>query len=105
IPAASTRSRGTYIIQHSLRAMSTIAAVLGLIFILSGAITSLPHFGGGGASTTTTSSSGSAPAATGQHALAGTLTANHAPTPTHQGQNSNQRTPITTPQSTGVATP
>jgi Putative zinc-finger len=102
-PAARTRSRGTYIIQRSLRAMSTIAAVLGFIFILSGAITSLPHFGGGG--TATSSSSGSAPAATGQHELAGTLTANHAPTATHQRQIDNQGTPITTPKPTGAATP
>jgi len=49
LSAARTRPAWQTYLQRSTRVISTLAAVLGLIFILSGLLTSLPH---GGASTT-----------------------------------------------------
>ena len=49
------RRRWPHYVQRSLRAMSTIAAVIGFIFLLSGVLPLLIH--GGGGSTTATSSS------------------------------------------------
>jgi anti-sigma factor RsiW len=53
LPAAPVRSearrlqptRSQYVIKRSLRALSTLAAVVGLLFILFGAISALPHGG------------------------------------------------------------
>lgn len=38
-------SRGQYIVKRSLRALSTIAAVIGLVFILAGALATVSHGG------------------------------------------------------------
>ncbi len=57
-PPARRRKRTSYV-QRSLRAASTIAAVIGLVFLLSGILPTLPH--GGSVSTGT-----SAPAASSQ---------------------------------------
>lgn len=104
-PATRTRSKSAYFIQRSLRAMSTIAAVLGLIFILSSAITSLPHFGAGGAGSTTSSNS-QVPRASGESTDTGVSNpANRIPTSTRQPQNTGLGTPIATPKSTSAATP
>lgn len=45
----------------SLRAVSTIAAVLGLVFLLSGLVITLPRGGAGSATSTTSNSAGTAP--------------------------------------------
>ena len=55
-PRSRQSGRSHFIFKRSLRALSTIAAVIGLVFILAGAFTSLPH---GGAMTSTSNSSSS----------------------------------------------
>lgn len=46
------RRSGVYYLQRSVRALSTIAAVLGMVFLLSGLLTTLPLFHGGGTAAT-----------------------------------------------------
>jgi len=81
-----------------VRAVSTLAAVLALIFILSGILPPI-HFGGGEA----TSSAGSVPAATNQRAAS-----NSAPTPATTFGSAQAadgtKTPVQTPKSTPAAT-
>jgi len=56
-PVPQQRGARVYVLQRTVRVVSTLAAVLALIFILSGIVPAI-HFGGGGASTA------SAPAST-----------------------------------------
>jgi hypothetical protein len=72
-PAAS---KAPYIWRSSIRAVSTLVAILGLLFFLAGAISALPH--GGGMATTATSSSGN----TTGRASAPSTQSEPAPTPT-----------------------
>jgi len=55
-PRSRQSGRGHFIFKRSLRTLSTIAAVIGLVFILAGAFTSLPH---GGAMTSASNSASS----------------------------------------------
>lgn len=59
-PQSQRKRVWIYTVQRSMRAVSTIAAVIGLIFVLSSLSISLPQFGGGATSTT------SAPSASNQ---------------------------------------
>lgn len=54
---ARQSGRSQYIWKRSLRAVSTLAAIIGMVFILAGALTALPH--GGVTMTTSAPSSGS----------------------------------------------
>ncbi len=56
-PRTRQSGRSHFIFKRSLRVLSTIAAVIGLVFILAGAFTALPH-GGAMMGTSNSSSSG-----------------------------------------------
>ena len=95
------REAWVYVLQGTVRAVSPLAAVLALIFILSGIVPSM-HLSGGGASTAS-----SVPAASNQSA-----TSNGAATPHVQGTATfgsaqaadGTKTPVRTPKSTPAAT-
>jgi len=57
-------ARRQYVLRRSLRTLSTLAAVIGLVFILIGAISALPH---GGVANMSTASSGVPAAASARH--------------------------------------
>jgi anti-sigma factor RsiW len=84
----------------SLRAVSTIAAVLGLIFLLSGLVITLPRGGMGTATSTTsnTASSGTSP----RYAQDTTATSATATSVAHQAQahDKNTRVPVSKPTPT-----
>lgn len=60
-PRSRQSGRGHFIFKRSLRTLSTIAAVIGLVFILAGAFTSLPHGGAMPSASNTSGISQSAP--------------------------------------------
>ena len=97
-PVPQRRGARVSVLQRTVRAVSTLAAVLALIFILSGILPPI-HFGGGEA----TSSAGSVPAATNQRAAS-----NSAPTPATTFGSAQAadgtKTPVQTPKSTPAAT-
>ena len=97
-PVPQRRGARVSVLQRTVRAVSTLAAVLALIFILSGIVPPI-HFGGGEA----TSSAGSVPAATNQRAAS-----NSAPTPATTFGSAQAadgtKTPVQTPKSTPAAT-
>ena len=97
-PVPQQRGARVSVLQRTVRAVSTLAAVLALIFILSGILPPI-HFGGGEA----TSSAGSVPAATNQRAAS-----NSAPTPATTFGSAQAadgtKTPVQTPKSTPAAT-
>ena len=61
IPIQQAQRRSRSIFQRSIRVISTIAAVVGIIFFLSGFLTTLPYFSGGASVNT------AAPASAGGH--------------------------------------
>jgi len=81
LPAAPARSeprmlqptRSQYVVKRSLRALSTLAAVVGLLFILFGAISALPH----GGYATNTASMAPASSAAGKASATQTIFGNH----------------------------
>jgi len=97
-PVPQQRRARVSVLQRTVRTVSTLAAVLALIFILSGILPPI-HFGGGEA----TSSAGSVPAATNQRAAS-----NSAPTPATTFGSAQAadgtKTPVQTPKSTPAAT-
>jgi len=102
-PVPRQRGARVSVLQRTVRTVSTLAAVLALIFILSGILPPI-HFGGGEA----TSSAGSVPAASNQSA-----TSHSANTPHVQGTATfgsvqaaadGKKTPVPTPKSTPAAT-
>lgn len=96
-PVTTTAGRGrdnrrAYIVRRTVRAISTIAAVIGLVFLLSSFVASLPH-GGFSASTsagTTNSGTGSSAGTLGPHPAA---TSQHALTPNNQCNNKASTSP------------
>jgi Putative zinc-finger len=104
-PVPRQRGARVSVLQRTVRTVSTLAAVLALIFILSGILPPI-HFGGGEA----TSSAGSAaPVASNQSAAS-----HNANTPHVQGTATfgsvqaaadGKKTPVPTPKSTPAATP
>lgn len=123
VPALASRrrdrsdNRRAYAVRRTVRAISTIAAVIGLVFLLSSFVTSLPH--GGGASSTTSSgtSNGGASSGTsmGTHQAQGATSphyqtpvnqcASHAPTPGACHAATTGPTPTTTPVPLPTPTP
>jgi len=97
-PVPQQRRARVSVLQRTVRTVSTLAAVLALIFILSGILPPI-HFGGGEA----TSSAGSVPAATNQRAAS-----NSAPTPATTFGSAQAadgtKTPVQTQKSTPAAT-
>ena len=97
-PVPQQRRARVSVLQRTVRTVSTLAAVLALIFILSGILPS--HLGGGGASTT------SAPAASNQSNQS--AASNSAPTPATKFGSvqaaDGTKTPVQTPKSTPAAT-
>ncbi len=104
-PVPQQRGARVSVLQRTVRTVSTLAAVLALIFILSGIVPSI-HFGGGEA----TSTAGSVPAASNQSNQS--ATSNGANTPHFQGTATSSKpqpadgtkTPVSTPKSTPAAT-
>ena len=96
-PVPQQRRARVSVLQRTVRTVSTLAAVLALIFILSGILPS--HLGGGGASTT------SAPAASNQSNQS--AASNSAPTPATTFGSAQAadgtKTPVQTPKSTPAA--
>lgn len=98
IPVPQQRGARVSVLQRTVRAVSTLAAVLALIFILSGIVPSI-HLGGGGAST----ASEAVPSS-------GTNAASHsANTPSttfgsSQAADGTKKTPLPTPKPTPAAT-
>ena len=99
-PVPRQRGARVSVLQRTVRAVSTLAAVLALIFILSGIVPPI-HFGGGEATT----SAGSVPAASSQSAAS-----HNANTPHVQGTNTfgsqaadGTKTPHPTPKPTPAA--
>lgn len=80
LPAAPARSeprrlqptRSQYVVKRSLRALSTLAAVVGLLFILFGAISTLPHGGYATSGAVMAPENGAAGSKSGTPSLAGT---------------------------------
>jgi anti-sigma factor RsiW len=66
-------TRSQYVVKRSLRALSTLAAVVGLLFILFGAISALPH----GGYTTNTASMAPVNSAAGKASATQTIFGNH----------------------------
>ncbi len=101
-PVPQQRGARVSVLQRTVRAVSTLAAVLALIFILSGIVPSI-HFGGGEA----TSTAGSVPAASNQSAASnGAATPHVQGTPTFGSAQAadGTKTPVRTPKSTPAAT-
>ena len=117
-PVTTTARRGSdnrraYIVRRTVRAISTIAAVIGLVFLLSSFVASLPHGGGSSASTIsagTTNGASSSAGTLGPHAA---TTSPHSMTPNNQCDKNKAstspcsvRTPITpTPTPAPTSTP
>ena len=104
------RRSGAYYIQRSLRVASTIAAVIGLAFLLSGIIPLLPH--GGGASTSSGVNTASsqqrpslAPASNTSTSGAATATTQKAMPANQHGTPVRTSTPSATPGNTNAALP
>jgi hypothetical protein len=100
-PVPRQRSARVSVLQRTVRAVSTLAAVLALIFILSGILPS--HLGGGGASTASETTAGSSNQS---------APSNSANTPHFQGTATSvkaqaaadgTKTPVPTPKSTPAA--
>ncbi len=96
-------SRSHYAIKRSLRALSTLAAVVGLLFILFGAISALPH---GGYATNTASMAPSSSAAghasttptfSGSHNTPAEHTTAQAAQAQATARSQHQQTPVVTP--------
>ncbi len=102
-PVPQQRRAGVSVLQRTVRAVSTLAAVLALIFILSGIVPPI-HFGGGGASTASETTAGSSNQS---------APSNSANTPHFQGTATSvkaqaaadgTKTPVPTPKPTPAAT-
>jgi anti-sigma factor RsiW len=103
-PVPRQRGARVSVLQRTVRAVSTLAAVLALIFILSGILPPI-HFGGGEA----TSSEGSAaPVASNQSATSHSANTPHvqgtATSGSVQAAADGKKTPVPTPKSTPAAT-
>ncbi len=61
-PISQSKRARQNTLQRTIRVMSSLAAVLGLIFILSSFVTALPHLGSAGSSTSAGSASTNSPA-------------------------------------------
>ena len=100
-PVPQRRGARVSVLQRTVRAVSTLAAVLALIFILSGIVPYI-NLGGGGAA----SSAGSVPAASNQSNQS--AASNSAPTPATTFGSAQAadgtKTPVQTPKSTPAAT-
>ena len=102
-PVPQQRGARVYVLQRTVRVVSTLAAVLALIFILSGIVPSI-HFGGGEA----TSSAGSVPAASNQSSRT-SAASNGAATPSTtfgsaHDKGTSTKAPLPTPKPTQAAT-
>ncbi|MGH2480232.1 MAG: hypothetical protein ACRDHW_11300 [Ktedonobacteraceae bacterium] len=100
--------RGPYIAKRTLRALSTIAAMIGLIFILLGAFSTVSHMGNNAASMTaprqTAGSAHNAATATNQRTLEPHSTSSTRDTATGSASTSTQ-TPAPSPTASGSPTP
>jgi anti-sigma factor RsiW len=95
-PATRQTSWQRYM-RGSLRAVSTIAAVLGLIFLLSGLVITLPRGGMGTATSSSSNSGGTSP----RYAQDITATSATATSVAHQGQDHDKtRVPVSKPTPT-----
>ena len=98
-PVPQQRGAWVYVLQGTVRAVSTLAAVLALIFILSGIVPSM-HLGSGGAAST------AAPAAAPGIRNSGTSTSsNGTPTPASKFGSASEQNSTKTPHTTPKPTP
>ncbi len=100
-PVPQQRGARVYVLQRTVRVVSTLAAVLALIFILSGIVPAI-HFGGGGASTasapaSTSLSRGTSAASNGATTPATTFGSAH-------DKGTSTKTPLPTPKPTPATT-
>jgi anti-sigma factor RsiW len=101
-PVPQQRGARVYVLQRTVRVVSTLAAVLALIFILSGIVPSI-HFGGGGGASTA-----SAPASINQSSRT-SAASNGAATPSTtfgsaHDKGTSTKAPLPTPKPTQAAT-